>query len=324
VLVLLLASLLSVPALAQDPKAAAVLAYDEAEKSMAAGKIDEACARYAESQRLDPQLGTLLHLADCLEQNGQTASAWASFREAAELAEKNGDQRRELARARVERLVPRLSHLRIDVSQGAELQVERDGIIVGAALWGAPIPTDPGVHTITAKAPGRRSWSGTAVVKADGASTTVSVPELAREVPVSPEAQVSLAPAAQTEASRIEPREQSSLAERWPALAAGGVGVVGVVVGSIFGLQSMSKQDEAAQHCNGSVCSDQAGVRLKDEAMAAGNISTVAFIVGGVGLAAGGVLWFTLPVSGESARRTARGDVHLGFGPSRIVVEHRW
>jgi hypothetical protein len=291
---------------------------------MAAGKLGEACARYAESHRLDPQLGTLLHLADCLEQNGQTASAWASFREAFELAEKNGDSRRELARARVERLVPRLSHLRIDVSQGAELQVERDGIIVGAALWGAPIPTDPGVHTITAKAPGRRSWSGTAVVKADGASITVSIPELELEVPVSPEAQVSAAPATKTETEGIEPREQPSLAERWPALAAGGAGVVGVVVGSIFGLQSMSKQDKAAQHCNGSVCADQTGVRLKDDAIAAGNISTVAFIVGGVALAAGGVLWLTLPVSGESARRPAQGNVHLGFGPRRILLEHTW
>src|SRR5258706_3292372 len=90
---LLVGLLLVVPraALAQDAKAAAVSAYDEAETLIAQGKLAEACPRYAESQRLDPQLGTLLHLADCMERNGQTASAWAGFREASEVAGTLGD-----------------------------------------------------------------------------------------------------------------------------------------------------------------------------------------------------------------------------------------
>ncbi|HEX5098164.1 MAG TPA: hypothetical protein VFV94_01635, partial [Polyangiaceae bacterium] len=83
--------LLTAQVSAQDARAAAVLAYDQAEALMAAGKVAEACPRYAESQKLDPQLGTLLHLADCLEKKGQTASAWAAFRDASEIAEQRGD-----------------------------------------------------------------------------------------------------------------------------------------------------------------------------------------------------------------------------------------
>src|SRR5262245_17139830 len=183
-------ALVSTTARAQDDKAASVLAYDEAERLMGEGKLADACLKYAESQRLDAQLGTLLHLADCLEKNGQTASAWASFREAAELAEKRNDPRQAAADERIASLLPRLSKLQIEVAAGTDtssLQIKRDNVVVGSALWGAPVPTDPGPHTITASAPGLRAWTGNAIVKADGSTTIVAIPALEAEVPVSPE-----------------------------------------------------------------------------------------------------------------------------------------
>src|SRR5262245_753369 len=78
---------------APDPsaRALAVQLFDQAESLSAERRFAEACPKYAESYRLDPQLGALIHLADCLEQNGQLASAWGSFRDAAELATKRGD-----------------------------------------------------------------------------------------------------------------------------------------------------------------------------------------------------------------------------------------
>lgn len=311
---------------AQDARAASVLAYDQAEALMAQGKVSEACPRYAESHKLDPQLGTLLHLADCLERNGQTASAWATFRDAAEIADKKGDPRKQVAEQRIQTLIPRLSRLQINVPAGLELHVERDSIVVGSALLSAPVPTDPGPHTITASAPGRQTWTGTAVVKADGSITVITIPELAKEVPSSPESSVTpTVPTSTKPADTPETSKPGFVAQHWPALTAGAVGVVGVAVGSVFGLKSMSKKDEADQHCDGAKCRDTEGVNLRNDAYAAGNISTIGFAIGGVGLAAGAVLWFVLPASSsQTTEGSQTGRTRLGLTPGALTVEHAW
>src|SRR5687768_2630591 len=55
------------------------------------GKTQEACPLFEQSHRLEPKLGTLLNLALCHEKLGKTASAWAEFTEAANLAERRNE-----------------------------------------------------------------------------------------------------------------------------------------------------------------------------------------------------------------------------------------
>jgi hypothetical protein len=100
------------------------------------------------------------------------------------------------------------------------------------------------------------------------------------------------------------------------ALAAGGVGIAGVVVGTVFGLQAISKNADADTRCNGLSCSDPQGVADASDAHKAGTISTVAFAVGAAGLAAGAVLWFTAKPAGTAAR--------LGVGVGSVQVEGVW
>ncbi len=55
--------------------------------------------------------------------------------------------------------------------------------------------------------------------------------------------------------------------------------------------------------------------------MAAGNVSTVAFIVGGVGLAAGTVLWLALPSKADQTGQANQFRIGLGRG---VTLEHTW
>src|SRR5688500_5523674 len=67
-------------------KAAAEALFDQGLRLMKQNSFSEACPKLEESNRIDPAVGTLLYLGECYERVGKTASAWATFREAASLA----------------------------------------------------------------------------------------------------------------------------------------------------------------------------------------------------------------------------------------------
>src|SRR5271170_7726762 len=124
---------------AAEDKAAAESAFEEGKRLMSAHAYAEACPKFAESLRRDPGLGTMLGLADCFEKNGQTASAWAEFREAAGAAARKGDRREALARENAARLEPLLSMVVVRVSLEADvrgLSVKRDGVDLDRTSWG--------------------------------------------------------------------------------------------------------------------------------------------------------------------------------------------
>src|SRR5262245_31083842 len=99
----------------RDPAAAQAL-FDEARTLMKSKRFDEACPKLAESQRLDPGIGTQFRLADCYEQQGKLASAWAGFLDVASQAAASGQADREkAARTRAAHLEARLPKLTIVV-----------------------------------------------------------------------------------------------------------------------------------------------------------------------------------------------------------------
>jgi tetratricopeptide (TPR) repeat protein len=281
-----------------DPAAAQAL-FDRAKGLMAQGRANEACPMLEESQRLDPASGTLINLADCYEQQGRIAAAWGTFLEAAAAARVAGYLEREsAARLRASALAPRLSRIVIDVAakNTPGLEIRRDGSVVGKAQWGTPIPVDRGEHRVTASAPGRKSWESVLSVKDTAATELVSVPELEQQ------------PGADASSARLG-------SQRTWALVAGAVGTAGIATGTVFAFVSKSKQDEANQHCNGSACRDLLGVDLRADAMAYGNVATIAFIAGASALAGGAVLWLT---------GKPQPPVSVGVGPERVVVGIAW
>jgi hypothetical protein len=73
-----------------------------------------------------------------------------------------------------------------------------------------------------------------------------------------------------------------------------GAGAVALGAGAVLGLHALSAKGDADAGCNGDVC-DHKGAAARREEIAAGNASTIAFVVGGALAATGAVLWLTSP-----------------------------
>lgn len=101
--------------------------------------------------------------------------------------------------------------------------------------------------------------------------------------------------------------------QRIAALGLAGAGLASVAVGVGFGLRSLAKGDDRDRLCpDPSGGCSPAAVRAADAALTAGNIATVAFVVGGVAVAGGVVLWLT----GAPERRTGRAALRPGSSTS--------
>jgi hypothetical protein len=113
------------------------------------------------------------------------------------------------------------------------------------------------------------------------------------------------------------PPEPYDATQRTAAWIVGGVGVAGAIVGSVFGVISIVKHNESDEYCQeDNTCDDVRGVEAMDAARAAGDISTVAFVVGGVALAAATVLLITAPEERDGAETSAS----LGIGPGSVTL----
>jgi hypothetical protein len=103
--------------------------------------------------------------------------------------------------------------------------------------------------------------------------------------------------------------------QRTIGIVVAGVGLVGVGVGTFFGLQASSNWSDAKKECSAypNGCSAK-GISLQKDASSQAMISTVGFIAGGVGLAAGAVLFFT---AGSGKTET----VAVGVGPGNVTIK---
>jgi hypothetical protein len=265
-------------------KAAAEALFQDGRKLFDAGNYAAACGKFVESERLDPAPGTLLNLAGCYEKNGQTASAWATFKEAGAASHQKGRADwEELARTRAAALEPGLSRLTITVTASTTdgLQVHRDSSVVGQAEWGTAIPVDPGTHVIEAVAPGHTAFHQSVDVAGGGTSVTLTVPELAVD--------------AGGGGGDAAGAANSGTTQRTIGLVVGGIGIVGIGVGAAFGVVAMSKENDALHNdCNGDRC-NQAGVQLGQDANSAATASTIFFSVGAAAVVGGAVLYFLAP-----------------------------
>lgn len=287
------------PARAQNPAAAETL-FDEARVAMAAGNYDLACARFRDSDKLDPALGTRFNLADCEEKRNRLATAWSLFRGvAAELA--RSDDRKPIAEARAKQLEARLPRIVLSRAPDAEpgLRVRVDGVELGEGSLGVALPMDPGTHQVV-------------LTSADGAHQQQSSFVLSEAETTRVALRIDGARAMSASAEHSQSAGMSSR-RKW-GYAIGGVGAAGVVLGSVAGIVTLNKKKSADANCNNmtETC-NAAGVAANESGKTYRALSTLGFSIGLVGLAAGAYLVLTSP-----AEAIARPSAHSSPPRSRL------
>jgi len=305
VFALTLAGALLVPAAARADganKAAAQELFDQGRKLMEQGDFAAACPKLESSQKLDPGAGTLMNLAACYEKNGQSASAWVTYTDAATASAERHPDWAEKARARAAALAPTLSRLTILVPRPVTgLVVKRDGAVVASGAYGVPIPVDPGAHVVEATAPGSLGSKQTVQIAANAAQETVNIPEL-ESSPTGPSG------------GPTPEHGSSGSTQRILGATFAGVGVVGLAFGSIFGVKALSwKTDVARAHCNAEFTAcDATGKAEIDQAHSDATVSTVVFVVGAVALVGGAIVFFAAPHAAEAKPQVSVSLGHRG------------
>lgn len=298
------ALLYSAPAAAQasaSDKAAAEALFDQGVRLMKQNSFADACPKLEESNRIDPGVGTLLYLGECYERTGKTASAWATFREAASLANTSGQaDRARTASARAQELEPKLSRLSVElapeVAHISGVVVRRGNQRIDPSLYATPLPVDPGEYRIEVTAPGYEPWSAPITVAAGGASASVRVPGLIKSTsaPVAPSATQNDVQQQPADKDQGPSPSKGISTQQTLGLVVGGVGLIGVGLGTYFGVRAISKNSDAEKLCpEPGPCSDAEGVALTDKAKDSATASNIAFIAGGVLVATGAVLYLT-------------------------------
>jgi hypothetical protein len=283
---------------ARADKAAADAAFAEAKRLVAAGKLAEACPKFEVSYNEDPQVGSLLNLADCHERTGRLATARAEFRSAIELAHLRKDAREGYASTRASALDGRVAHLVLHERAGVDgLTVKLDDRDV-TAMIDSDLPIDAGHHVIAATTVTGATWSSALDIEADGVRRELTVPgELAAPPTIAPRP----APAAPAAPPTISYSDDHARNLRH-VIAAGiaGVGLAVAGVGMYYGHRAYHDWDASQNPADPSYCNTDnvcgaTGRSLVDSAKSAATTSDILVGAGAGAIAAAAIVWFTAP-----------------------------
>jgi hypothetical protein len=286
-----------VAAQAKDPAAAEAL-FREGRLLSDAGDIAGACAKFRESDRLDPAVGTTFNIADCEERLGRLARAWTLFDEVAQRLPAT-DKRRTVAAQRAAALEPRLPKLSIRLAGASpsSARVVRDGVELGAASLGTPLPVDPGEHVVVVSAPGRVERAFKVIVS----EREIRTLEVAAGAPSDEPSPSGEGP---TQPARVVSRGNS------PTLGyvLGGIGVAGFVTGAVAGVLVLQKKSTVEEHCDTNKRCDDEGLDAAKSGRTLGLVTTIGLVTGVVGVGAGTYLI----VSAGSRQDAAAASLALG------------
>ena len=286
------------------------------------GRYEEANDLFRQADEAYHAPTLVLMIARSYVKLGRLADAAAVYQQAAdESLPANASQEfrraQQSARDELAALDPDVPHLVLtfrDPRDAARARVNVDGTVLDASRASRPIALNPGEHHVEITAPDAQPVT---------VSRTLSVGQLER---------VEVAPLAKLEAGRSsEPVPPPADDSGSTGLLAGGivalgVGVAGLAMGTITGVIALNKKSALAERCPDQWCypDDQS---LADAAKTNATLSTVGFVVGGVGVATGVVL---LAVRASTAPEQAQlapehqAAWRLELGPSKLELRGRF
>ena len=169
------------------------------------------------------------------------------------------------------------------------VRVTMDGALLSDHIGASAVTIDPGEHTF----------------RFDGADPSQSVEKkfVVRDGEKNRHLAVTLGGAPGTGALRPPPPGPGSEqppASTWSdrktlAVVAGGVGVIGIGLGAVFGAMTFSQWNTAKTECSSFCGAGSQAQNDKNSAITTATVSDVGFIAGGVLIAGAAVLWFTAP-----------------------------
>lgn len=326
------------PVHAAEPSPAQAL-FEQGIKDMLAGRFDEACPPIEQSYKIEPLPGTLFYLAECEAKRGRIATALARYNEYLVLypklpRDKKAKQgnRLQTAKKQVAALEPQVPRLTLvpPADAPASLIVQCDGVPVDRDALGTPLPVDPGEHVVTTWLAGD-ALSQLQVKLAAGEKLSVRLTygnQAAAPPPRSPGSVPANPPDADTGYA-----QGPSPARRAVTYVAGGVGLVGLVIGGLMGGFAIAQKSAINAGCKPTgdadklVCNDE-GYRASENLREFGLWSTVGV---GVGAAASGVALVLITTEPSGPKPAARGNgwmtagvVSLGLSGAVLGVSGAW
>jgi hypothetical protein len=263
--------------------------FEKGIRAMEEGKFAVACPALAKSLQLDPMLGTLFTLAECERFAGKSASSFTHYHdflqrlEALSAADRGKHKDREKValkqRDAMSALAPRVV-LRLSATPPAELRIAIDGNNVEPSILGTSIRLDPGQHWVTVETLGGEKRQKVMLVEREEKVVELALPASNVAAPAS------------TEPPPEQPAAEKSAI---PAIAyaTGGLAIAGLGVGAVGGILALTNKSALDSGCNAQKKCTPEGKEAADSVSTYGTVSTVGFIVGGVGIAATVVLLLT-------------------------------
>jgi hypothetical protein len=302
----------ALPALAEPTASELVLArrlFADASALESQGNWSAAREKLREALAIKETPGLRYHLAHCEEQLGRLVSASLEYARASELI-REGAQAPDVAQLLAladQRLVTQIPKLSLDVPSDVQgVTVEIDGHPITSAVLHNPIPLDPGVHQVVAKAPNRGDFNERVELSPGQTHTLVLVfpqrgPTPSRAPVRAPAAR---SPSTGTERRGIAPRTIALIGEG--ALAAAGLGVgIGFTVARADASNRIARwqaEVDARSGADDAGCQSDATSpactelrRALDDHRRSTMLMTIGYAGAGVGLTAGVLTWLLWP-----------------------------